>query len=60
MGTVIDCIIQSHFHQRYRLQATQPMFMPKCLYNLLNGAVMPFRLTISLQVESQGKDCFAT
>ena len=58
MRTVIDCIVQSHFHQRYCLQPTQPMFMPKRLYNLFNGVVVPLHLTISLRMEKPMRKLF--
>ena len=36
------------------------MFMPKCLYNLLNGAVVPLHLSISFWVKSRRENYFTT
>ena len=53
MHTIINCIIQGHFHQWYGLQPTQPMLVPKSSYNLLNGLVVPHYLTISVRVKAE-------
>ena len=60
MRTIIDCIVQGHFHQWYGLQPTLTMLVPKSLYNLLNGVVVPLRFTISLRVKSRQEHSFAT